>query len=141
MRISSFQRKVAVAMLAVGALVLVLGEVIARRTPSGAWRSYRFIPHDRSDVMHFTNGVVRWFTCGVSEEGTYHRLADNSWIWDYYQTPDGAMVWGKPKRPLPPRTNTFLLRPHLLWLTVIDSSRPTNIARLPRAFGTPKVGH
>ena len=141
MRISRFQKRVVLAVLAVGALSLVIGEVIARRTPSGAWRSYRFMPHDRSDVMHFTNGTVRWFTCGVSEEGTYHRSADGTWVWDYFRTPGGAMIWGSPKRPLPPRTKTFILHPHLFWLTVIDASRPTNIVRLPRALGPPKEEH
>jgi hypothetical protein len=140
MRVSRFQKKVAVAVLAVGALLLVAGELIARRTPSGAWRSYRFMPHDRSDVIHFTNGTVRWFTCGVSEEGTYHRSADGGWIWDYYRTPGGALLWGSPKR-VPPRTNTFVLRPHLFWLTVVDAARPTNIYRLPRALRLPKEEH
>jgi hypothetical protein len=140
MRISPFQKKVAVAVLAVGSLLLVAGELIARRTPSGAWRSYRFMPHDRSDVMHFTNGTVRWFTCGVSEEGAYYRSADGLWVWDYYRTPGGALIWGSNKRLLP-RTNGFLLRPHLFWLTVIDASQPTNILRLPRAPGLPKEEH
>jgi len=138
MHISPFQKKAAVAVLAIGVLSLVLGEFIARRKPAGAWRSYRFMPHDRSDVMHFTNGTVRWFTCDVSEEGTYYHSGDGTWVWDYYQTPGGAMIWGTPKRPLPPRTNTFLLRPHLFWLTVVDASRPTNIIRLPRALGPPR---
>jgi hypothetical protein len=139
MRVSRFQKRVGVAVLGVGALLLVVGELVAQRTPSGAWRSYRFVPHDPSDVMHFTNGTVRWFTCGVSEEGTYRRTADGTWVWDYYRTPGGAMICGSKR--VPPRTNTFLLRPHLFWLTVIDASRPTNIYRLPRALGPPKEEH
>jgi hypothetical protein len=141
MRILPRQKKAVVAVFAVGALLLVTGEFIARRTPSGTWSSYRFMPHHPSDVMHFTNGTARWFTCGVSEVGTYHRVADGTWVWDCFRTPDGAMSRGKPTRPVPPRTNTFLLRPHLMWLTVIDASRPTNIVRLPRAFRVATIEH
>ena len=140
MRVSPFQRRIAAAGLAVGALFLVTAEFIARRTPSGAWSSYGFMPHDPSDVMHFTNGTVRWFTCGVSEEGTYHRLPSGDWVWDYSRTPGAALIWGGDKR-VPLRKNTFLLHPHLFWLTVIDASRPTDVYRLPRALGTPKEDH
>ena len=127
--------------LALAALLFVVGEWLARRTPAGAWSSYRFIPHAPSDVMHFTNGVVRWFTCGVTEEGTYRRTEDGTWVWDYFRTPDGAMIWGQPTRPIPSRTNTFLLRPHLLWLTVIDARQPTNLVRLPRALRVGTMEH
>jgi hypothetical protein len=136
MRVSQFQKKVTVAVIAFSALLLVVGELVARRTPAGAWSSYRFFPHAEDDVMHFTNGTVRWFTCVVSDEGMYHRLPNGDWVWDYYRKPGGALAWGQGR--IPPRTNTFLLRPHLFWLNVIDASRPTNICRLPRAFGLPK---
>ena len=110
-------------MLAIGALLLIAGEGAARRTPAGCYRSYRLIPHHPTDVMHFTNDTVRYFACGTTDEGIYHRASDGTWIWDW-----------RMKR----YTNTFILHPHLLWLTCIDASQTTNVIRLPRAFLLPK---
>lgn len=123
MRVTPRQKRIATAALAVGALILVAGEIAARRSPAGCFRSYRLLPHHPSDALHFTNGIVRWFACGATEEGTYHRSSEGNWTWDW-----------RNKRV----TNTFMLRPHLLWLTVVDPSEPTNTYRLPRALSVPE---
>jgi hypothetical protein len=122
MRVTPRQKRIVLAALAVAALTLIAGELAARRTPAGVYRSYRLIPHHPTDAMHFTNGTVRLFTCGTTEEGTYSRAADGTWIWDW-----------RTKRV----TNTVILRPHLFWLTMIDASQPTNVFRLRRTLSVP----
>ena len=125
MRMTPWQKRMVAAVIAIATLSLIAGEVAARRTPAGCYRSYRLTLHDPTDALHLTNGAVRWFACGTTDEGTYHKTAEGTWMWDW---------------PTKRYTNRVILRPHLFWLTCIDAARPTNVYRLRRAFTVPKGG-
>lgn len=127
MRLSPQVKRVALASTCLVGLALIAAALLCSRAPIGYFGSYKMLPHDETDVLHFTNGVVSWETCcGDETVGTYKRLRGGSWIW--------VCVMGK-KRPA---TNEIILRPGLLSLTCIEVSSSTNVFRLPRRFFAPK---
>ena len=84
--------------LILGAAVIVGAYAIAlasfRSGPAGYFHSFPQFPHDRADVLDFSDGVVTLRTCcGDGSLGSFSQNAEGTWIWHCQATdrPQGAI--------------------------------------------------
>ncbi len=129
MTFSKHHFKISAAGLAGLGLAVLALSVVYSREPRGYFGSYKMLPHDSGDVLHFTNGVVSWESCcGQEFLGTYTRSPEGAWLW-HYSKKGGKKVY----------TNEFILRPSLLWLACTETKAPTNTWRFPRRLIPPSA--
>jgi hypothetical protein len=145
MHLSPRVKRIAAIVACLAIPALVAATVYCRRAPIGYFGSWKMIPHDRDDVLHFTTGVVSHETCcGQEQLGTYRQMADGSWVWETparrrIRATESFELMGVPQLKNPPFTNFSILKPGLLWLTVVSTNQPAKTYRLPRKFFTPKT--